>query len=138
MANYYRHFAFALKIEGQAQKDWLQTEIDRRKEEEDPQSGSNMADFDSHFSSDNDYIMFSDDTENGNVEHIAEIVQAFLKHFKLRKYFLMSWADVCDKQRIDGFHGGSAIVTSKKTIWFDEERWIRANTKGLTLGNEGV
>lgn len=138
MANYYRQFAFALKIEGQEQKDWLQAEIDRRKEEEDPDTGASMAYFDFHFSSDGDYIMFKDDGENGQVEHIAAIVQAFFKHFKLRRYLLMSWADICDKHRIDGFHGGAAIVTAKKTIWFNEERWIRTNTKGLTLGNESV
>lgn len=138
MANYYRQFAFALRIESKAQKDWLEAEIGRRREEEDPNSGSTMADFDFHFSSDSDYLMFTDNGESGNVEHIAEIVQAFLKHFKLRTYFLMSWADICDKHRIDGFHGGSAIVTSKKTVWFDEEKWVRDNTKGLSLGNESA
>lgn len=138
MANYYRQFAFALRIEGMEQKSWLQAKINQRKAEEDPDTGSDMAYFDFHFSSDNDYIMFKDDGEGGNVEHIAEIVQEFLKHFKIKKYFLMSWADICDKHRIDGFHGGSAIVTAKKTIWFNEEQWIRENTKNLTLGNESA
>lgn len=67
--------------------------------------------------------------ECGNVDHVAKLVQLFLREMRPNENFLftLGWAGICDKLRIGEF-GGGAVAVTKDTIkyvstweWIDEQ-----------------
>lgn len=145
MANNYRQFSFALKLQHHGEAEWCQKELDLLKITED-EDGNLMTDYDwtvfglTGMKTLGDiiqppYVWFRDSGESGNVEQIADFVQSYLKKFCPKGYFHMSWADTCSKPRVDEFGGGFCIVTAPKIIWFNESEWVTKNTKKLELRN---
>lgn len=132
MANNYRQFCFGMVLNSKEGTEWLKEELRKAAETEDPESGGTMHDFEATFYDDGvSRIIFQDNGENGNVEQIAVIVQEYLTRFNPTGYLVMEWADTCSKHRAGEFGGGTAIVTSKKTLWLDTAAWIQSKTRGL-------
>ena len=144
MANNYRQFSFALKLANKKEAVWFQKLLEKASKREDPESGGTMADFDwtvyghvkpAEGAPQETYVWFRDNGESGNIDHIADLVQIYLKKFCPKGYFTMSWADICSKHRIDEFGGGFCVVTAKKQHWLNEHEFTTKNTKGLTSRN---
>ncbi len=60
---------------------------------------------------------------NGNPDHVAAFVQMFLKKFRPKDAFAMSWGTTCSRLRIDGFGGGAIFVTAEKVEWMNAWTW---------------
>lgn len=134
MSNNYRNFSFALKLNDEPEVSWFRSRLIMAMNEED-NDGNPGHDFDATVYPEGDnkdkYVWFRDNGEGGNLEQIADIVQEYLKQFNKKGYLVITWADYCDKHRLDEFGGGVALVTAKKTHWFNESKWITGLAKGL-------
>jgi hypothetical protein len=147
MANNYRQFSFALKLANKKEAVWFQKLLEKASDTEDPESGGTMADFDwtvyghvkppegTHQELQGPHVWFRDNGEYGNVDHIADLVQMYLKKFSPQGYFTMSWADTCSKHRLGEFGGGFAVVTAKEQHWMDENSLETKHAKTLTRRN---
>ena len=62
---------------------------------------------------DSDGIGFHHD-ESCDVENVAKLVQALLDGLEIDEEFIFSWANTCDKPRIDEFSGGGCCVRRGK------------------------
>lgn len=54
--------------------------------------------------------------ESGNIDNLASFVKEFLKTFRPKTYFTLTWANHCDKLRVGEFDGGGLFVTAKKIV----------------------
>jgi hypothetical protein len=62
--------------------------------------------------------------DNGNVDHVVVLVQAFLVQFRQDYAFTISWAETCSKPRIGEFSGGAAMVTARKKSYLSAAAWV--------------
>jgi len=62
--------------------------------------------------------------ENGNPDHVAQFVQAYLKKFDPQGCFGLSWAATCSKMRTDAFGGGAIFITAETIDWMHTGDWI--------------
>jgi hypothetical protein len=95
----------------------------------------NFPEFDFNFELNGDHkmILYMSSMENGSVDHVILVVQAYLKKFHPKRYFSFRWANTCSKPRTDGFSGGGALITAKKVYLFYPEEDIRNKEKELKL-----
>ena len=134
MANNYTQFSLALNIKSAAEKTWWEDTLRAAADTEVDETGGSGADFDYEVS--DTEVWFHDDGEQGNLEQIEGFVQAYLKKFNPKGYFVIEWASTCSKARVGEFGGGLAVVTAKKTHWFQGYQWVQSKTKGLkSAGN---
>lgn len=61
--------------------------------------------------------------EAGQPEHVAAVLETFLKKFRPREAIAFSWAYTCSKLRVNEFGGGAAVVTSAGTKMLDAQSW---------------
>lgn len=57
--------------------------------------------------------------ESGNPDHVAAIIQEFLKANRPDDCFSFEWACTCSKLRLDEFSGGGVFITAEEIKWFD-------------------
>lgn len=55
----------------------------------------------------------------------VKIVQEFLKFYRSKGHFSLTWAFTCDKPRIGEFGGGALFVTADSIDEFDVTTWLR-------------
>lgn len=55
--------------------------------------------------------------ESGNVEHVAAMVMAFFKKFKIDDEFTLTWAETCSKPALSAFSGGGFMILNRKITW---------------------
>ena len=55
----------------------------------------------------------------GNPDHVAWLVQKFLKQFRPDQCWSLTYAGTCSKPRIGEFGGGAVFVTANKIEWQD-------------------
>ena len=78
----------------------------------------NWPDFDWEIQTSNaEPILWIHTEDNGNIENVAAVAQAFLKKFYPDNTFGFEWAGTESKPLIDAFGGGAVFVTAK-TIRF--------------------
>lgn len=147
MANNYRQFSFALKLNNKKEAVWCQKRLKKLSETEGEDGYGSMTDFEwtvyGHLKAGEGpraelpipYIWFHDNGESGDVDQIAIFVGEYLSKFSPKGFLLMTWADICSKPRLDEFGGGFAVVTAEKTHWFDEHKWAEKLTEGLESRN---
>lgn len=77
--------------------------------------------------------------EHGNVEHLALVVQRFLKKFRPDGVWCIEWAEYCSKLRPGEFGGGAVLVTTKSCRYLNTSHWLnlelrkeKAKGKNLT------
>jgi len=58
-------------------------------------------------------------TEDCDLGILADIISAFLRKFRPKEVFTLTWAEVCSKPRLGEFGGGWMYVTANKTIFGD-------------------
>lgn len=112
MANNYRQFSEMLLSLTKREKKWLETALDgkstifnsRLKQE----GIEDFPNFDWDFLPEG-FWLYSE--EGGDIDHVALLVQEFLKRFRPNHWFGLTWADTCSKPRIGEFDGGYLFVT---------------------------
>jgi len=75
-------------------------------------------------------VFFGED-ESGDVDAVAKYVQAFLKKHRTEGYFIMGFADTCDKSRPGGFGGGAVLVTTREISFINSYTWIDEQVKKM-------
>lgn len=61
--------------------------------------------------------------EVGEPEHVASVLESFLKKFRPLETITFSWAYTCSKLRVNEFGGGAAVVTADGTKFLDAQSW---------------
>lgn len=118
MANYYLHFVAALRDVTAEEKRWLELQTAEECEnrewsptDTDEQIPAFELEFHQEEPNGGWTAVFSSD-EWGDPLDVAALVQAYLKRFHPDSTWWMTWADVCDKNRINAFGGGYVFVTA--------------------------
>lgn len=141
MANNYRTFSFSLVLNSKKEMTWCAKRLAKLKKTPDDDGNDDSADFEyTVFPNEKApeeamHLWIHDYGESGNLEHVAAFVQEFFEKFDPKGFLVMTWADFCDKSRIDEFGGGLAVVRAYGTEWLNEEEWINSHTKGLKRRN---
>ena len=63
-------------------------------------------------------------SESGNPEGAALFIQHLIQKYFPGEHAEFSWADWCDKPRIDCFSGGAAFITAEKIDYFWTGQWL--------------
>ena len=128
MADNYLQFSERLDLATSAEADWLRHEL-----EEDPETGrprflldfpdpedADSCGFEYEFREepeDRHLWIYAEDT--GTLEHVAHLVQKFLKRFHPDQCWSLSYATTCSKPRVGQFGGGAVFVTADEIRWQD-------------------
>ena len=135
MANYYTQFSFAIPLDSPEEKEWARDVVDAllRHDAEEPIDGDDavLADI---LPDEPEYIGYTaeiDDDgiwvhadESGTPSDAVLLVQAWLKRFDPTGWLAFSWANTCDRPRLDSFGGGAAFVTADDAQYLDSDQWI--------------
>lgn len=54
--------------------------------------------------------------ESGNIDHVAIVVQGFIRKFCPKGVWSMEWADYCNRARPGEFGGGIVVVTADTIV----------------------
>ena len=148
MANNYLQFSEVIKELTEPEEKWLKEQLQETKnatvdaaDDEDSTSGSqsyaflrdkpeyDAADcdslgFDYDFHDDDDMVNWGHHLwvyaeECGNADNVAWLVQKFLKKFRPKDCWGMTYAVTCSKMRVDEFGGGAVFVTADRVRWND-------------------
>jgi len=76
-----------------------------------------------------DLWMFS--RECGNVDHVTQLIRAFLHRFRPSACWTMTWAEACSTPRVGEFGGGSALVTRQKVELHNAHHWAAKRAAGF-------
>jgi len=68
-------------------------------------------------------------------EHVACLVQAFIKKFRPDYIFKITWCEYCDKPRIGEFGGGWVVVSKDEIIYGNAYKEVDEITEALKTGN---
>ena len=123
MADYYRHFSVAVRLQGKLAAAWVSDTLrDRRKKrlELTDAGDDDAADeipIDFEWMIEDGCLYLSDDGASGNVEHVAEFLRELMNLGYVQDPVAVQWADSCSRPRPDSFSGGAVIVTKTKTHW---------------------
>lgn len=124
MADYYTHFSVAVRLPGKRATAWALGELLRRRRRrqelidasDDDGADAISIDFDSTV--ENGCLYITDNGATGNVEHVAEFLQALMKVGYVKDPVAVQWADSCSRPRPNSFTGGAVVVTPRKLYWF--------------------
>lgn len=64
---------------------------------------------------DGDWWIYTE--ESGDIEHVACVVQAFIRKFRPDFIFKLTWAQTCSKPRISNFAGGCLVVNREEKLF---------------------
>lgn len=62
--------------------------------------------------------------ESGNVDIPAYLVHLFLRKFRSKDHWSLSWACTCSKPMLGEFHGGAVFVTAEKVSYMNSTQWL--------------
>jgi hypothetical protein len=124
VADYFTHFAFAVRLQGKLAAAWVTDELRRRERErhehldagDDDAAEAVGCEFE--WNVDDGCLYISDDGASGNVQHVARFVQELIKLGYVLGPVAVQWADTCSKSRADAFTGGGVVITKTRMRWF--------------------
>jgi hypothetical protein len=156
MAEYYTQWSTNLDIKSEEEYAWLQEVLNldpggfttSEEEEEDEESDPHQViadvkkslgfelsedDFDWDFPG-FEYKLSKDNLwayaeEDGNMDSLCRIVQAFFRKFRPDGFFYVTWANTCSKMRVNEFNGGAMVVTAKNIKIFNVTDFVREQEK---------
>jgi hypothetical protein len=73
--------------------------------------------------------------ESAYIEHVAIVVQAFIKKFRPKFVFKLTWCESCDKPRIGEFGGGWLVVSKDEVIYGNTHQQADEIAEALLTGN---
>ncbi len=137
MADYYQMFSEVVPAITAEQRAWIERVLG---DEDDPEfvlkeSGFDMnaidlddwPGFEWEFNTPENELWLHGD-ECGNVNHVGELIRAFLAQFAPDQCWQLTWAETCSKARVGAFGGGGLFVTARKVKicraadWADQQR----------------
>ena len=66
--------------------------------------------------------------ECGDLEHLATVLQAYLKAHRddptCPTKVAVEWANTCDKLRVDNFSGGAFVISADNEHWLNTSDWV--------------
>jgi len=129
VANNYLQFSEELKLTPK-QAVWVREELEKADKIEEPDIGEAGPGFDWAFEGTPDKpTLWLHADEQGDAEKAAYFVQAFLRKFRLKRAFTLSWAETCSRPRLSEFGGGAIFVTAKKIEWLSTYSWLADKVK---------
>lgn len=131
MANNYTGFSAILKLKTPEEFEWWTKYIDEcdKNNEEEGEYIDHCAEMEK------EGVWFRAG-EGGDVEQVADSVHKFFKEVRGdgSDLFELSWADWCEKPRLNEFGGGTVVVTKHGTGWCnDHDQFECALKKSLAL-----
>lgn len=125
MANYYRYFAIAVRLHGKLADAWTRDTLNGRRKAwqqlvdagEDDVADEIGIDFD--WAIEDGCLHLTDNGDSGNVAHVAKVLRELIALGYVQEPVAIHWADTCSSPRPDSFSGGAALVTRRRTYWFD-------------------
>ena len=122
MANYYTQFS--ILIDGTPEQlTWLENTL--RAEESPCQSSQQNGQL----------WLYAE--ENGDLDHLAQILAEYQEKYDLAKPLILEWANTCSKLRTDGFGGGAVAIYKGTLEWFNPydqaSRWIAEQKEKTSL-----
>ena len=105
---------FLERFDGPFPEDYAAVESDIPWDELDMEPGDTLG-F-SHDLSAKEFWIYSD--EHGNIDHVAHVIQAYLKARAPKQYFSLSYAATCSRPQLGEFGGGAIFVTARKVKYF--------------------
>jgi hypothetical protein len=67
--------------------------------------------------------------ESGSPETVGRFVQAFLRRFRPRDHFKLTWATFCSKLRPGAFSGGGIFATAHEVRALDVDAWFQQQAR---------
>jgi 3-deoxy-D-manno-octulosonic-acid transferase len=137
MADNYVQFSEMITGLNKKEKDWLEKEYkDRRDQsfENDFAYPEEGADFELIVEKETNrkYSAWLHADEFGDVVHVAELVHEFLKKFRPKDVFSLTYSETCSKPRLGEFSGGAIVVTAYDIKYMNASTWAEqesANAK---------
>jgi hypothetical protein len=83
----------------------------------DAESLDNFPQFTSQIDHNGSWWISTWDEEGANLDHVAWLVQAFIKKFRPDFVFKLTWAEYCSKPRVGEFGGGWLVVSKDKIVY---------------------
>ena len=121
MANNYLQFSAILKLNSIQEREWATRELELLPGDSYGDDGDDYPEdkpkMRCEHTIDQEGIWFRAG-EYGEPEDVANFVQRFLKEFRYKTGWHMTWACTCSKLRVDEFTGGGVFVTARKQKWF--------------------
>jgi hypothetical protein len=62
--------------------------------------------------------------ESGEPQHVARLVQQFLRHCRPDQCWSLTYSITCSKRRVGEFSGGACFVTADEIKWQDAYRFV--------------
>lgn len=115
MAQNYTLFSVALEKLTDQEVDWWAKKIEEVTEDEFNDDGPNGAIFDLNLETKEIWIYAE---ESGNIEYVADALQAFLAANCPDKYTILTWAVTCSRPRPGEFSGGGVLISATEQKWF--------------------
>lgn len=131
MANNYLEFSEIIENLTQAEIEWWENEVKRISDaiEEDAEGAYESDSICPNFYLEkNSQSVWFHGEECGNPDRVANIVQRFLKQFRPKECFSLTWSCTCSKPRIGEFGGGAVFVTANEIQFYSTDEWVE-NTK---------
>lgn len=125
MSNYYTMFSWSVPLQSKAQVKFFEDEAAAAAEryedvDYDGPTVCSITVFKDANETDRLASLF-DEGGSGGVDYAADVVQRFMKKFKIKGERTFSWANTCDKPHADS-QGGGALTISADGRWSEEEQ----------------
>jgi hypothetical protein len=133
MADNYLQFSERLDLATSKEVDWLRGQLEEEPETGRPQflldypdpEEADSCGFEYEFCEDpGDLHLWIYTEESGTVEHVAHLVQKFLKRFQPDQCWSLTYATTCSKPRAGEFGGGAVFVTADAIRWQDAYEFV--------------
>ncbi len=79
------------------------------------------------------YLWFNAD-DYGNPDHVAWLVQKFLKRFRPDQCWSLTYASTCSKLRVGEFGGGAVFVTADEIVWQNAYNFVEQQQARFKAG----
>ena len=109
MADYYRYFSVAVRLQGRLAGAWITDTLRSRRKTwqqlsdagEDDAADAVGIDFD--WQVQDDHFVVTDDGATGNIEHVAALLCELMRLGYVQEPVAIHWADTCSSSRPDAF-----------------------------------
>lgn len=63
--------------------------------------------------------------QSGDPHQVAQLICAFLKRYRKRACWQLSWSETCSRPRVGEFGGGGVFVTAQGSTFFHAHAWLQ-------------
>ena len=147
MADNYLQFSFAVQLNNEDEREWLETilcgenadgEVPEEFHEAFPDfSEWGSLDFDWEIDGENQLWIHTDDGM-GNPSMVADLLQYYLKKFDPKAHVSFEFAETCSKPKLDEFGGGAVVISMDEMWWMSTGQWAAEKIDEIQKGFGGT